>query len=39
MARSRPRTKEAFAKIHGVGAAKLEDLAEPFLKVIGEAGS
>jgi ATP-dependent DNA helicase RecQ len=34
MARRRPRTRDAFARIHGVGAAKLEDLAEPFLEAI-----
>ncbi len=43
MARRRPLTREAFAEIHGVGGAKLRDLAEPFLAAIsryaGEAGS
>ena len=34
MARRRPRTREEFAEINGVGAAKLEQLAEPFLAAI-----
>ena len=34
MARERPRSREAFAKIHGVGAAKLEAFADPFLAEI-----
>ena len=34
MARRRPRDETAFADVHGVGAAKLRDLAEPFLAVI-----
>ena len=39
MARRRPLTREAFAAVHGVGAAKLRNLAEPFLAAIsGYAG-
>ncbi len=34
MARKAPRNREEFAEVHGVGAAKLKDLAEPFLEVI-----
>ncbi len=34
MARRRPRTKEEFAEVNGVGAAKLEQFAEPFLAAI-----
>ncbi len=34
MAREAPRTREAFARLHGVGAAKLEAFAEPFLAAI-----
>ena len=34
MARFRPRDETAFADVHGVGAAKLRDLAAPFLAVI-----
>ena len=34
MAARRPRDETAFADVHGVGAAKLRDLAEPFLAVI-----
>ena len=34
MAEKKPRDHAAFAKIHGVGAAKLESLADPFLAVI-----
>ena len=34
MAKRRPRDDAAFADIHGVGAAKLRDLAAPFLAVI-----
>ena len=37
MARLRPRTEEEFAEIGGVGAAKLEAFAEPFLAAIDEA--
>ena len=39
MARRRPRTREAFAQIHGVGEAKLRDLADPFLAAIAEYGN
>ena len=34
MALRRPRDESAFADIHGVGAAKLRDFAEPFLAII-----
>lgn len=34
MARRQPRTEDEFAEIHGVGAAKLKELAGSFLKVI-----
>ena len=37
MARRRPRTGAEFAEISGVGAAKLEAFAEPFLAAIEEA--
>ena len=37
MARRRPRTREAFAEINGVGAAKLEQFAAPFLAAIDAA--
>jgi ATP-dependent DNA helicase RecQ len=36
MAVRAPQSREEFAEVHGVGAAKLKDLAEPFLKIIGE---
>ena len=39
MVRRRPRTKEEFAEVNGVGAAKLERFAEPFLAAIGAASS
>ena len=39
MARRRPRTIEEFAEINGVGAAKLERFAEPFLTAIDNAQS
>ena len=39
MARRRPETREAFAEVHGVGAAKLRDLAAPFLAAIAEYAS
>jgi ATP-dependent DNA helicase RecQ len=29
-----PRTKDEFATVHGVGAKKLEDLAQPFIELI-----
>ena len=38
MARRVPRDRDEFAQVHGVGAAKLKDLAEPFLAVISAAG-
>ena len=34
MARQRPRTREEFSEVNGVGAAKLEQFAEPFLATI-----
>jgi len=34
MARRKPVTIDEFAEVHGVGAAKLRDFAEPFLKAI-----
>ena len=37
MARRQPRTREQFAEVDGVGAAKLEQFAEPFLAVINAA--
>lgn len=38
MARRKPATIDEFAEVHGVGAAKLRDFAEPFLSAInGEA--
>ncbi len=39
MARRRPRTEAEFSEIGGVGAAKLEAFAEPFLAAIDEASS
>ena len=38
MARRKPATIDEFAEVHGVGAAKLRDFAEPFLTAINEAG-
>ena len=37
MARRRPRTEAEFAEVHGVGAAKLKQFAEPFLAAIANA--
>ena len=37
MAQARPRSREAFAEIHGVGSAKLETFADIFLAEIGAA--
>ena len=37
MARRRPRTEVEFAEVHGVGAAKLKQFAEPFLAAIENA--
>ena len=34
MAVRAPQSPEEFGEVHGVGATKLKDLAEPFLKVI-----
>ena len=39
MARRRPRTKEELAEVNGVGAAKLEQFAAPFLAAIDGARS
>ncbi len=39
MVRRRPGTREEFAEINGVGAAKLEQFAEPFLAAIDAARS
>ena len=39
MARRRPRTREEFAEVNGVGAAKLEQFAAPFLAAIEGARS
>jgi len=36
MARRQPRTPDEFAEVHGVGAAKLRDLADPFLAAISD---
>ena len=37
MAWRRPRTEAEFAEVHGVGAAKLKQFAEPFLAAIANA--
>ena len=37
MARRRPRTEEEFAQVNGVGAAKLDAFAAPFLAAIESA--
>jgi len=34
MAEKRPRNKDEFSQVHGVGAAKLKDFAEAFLNAI-----
>ena len=39
MVRRRPRTEAEFAEVNGVGAAKLEQFAEPFLAAINDAPS
>jgi ATP-dependent DNA helicase RecQ len=39
MARRGPRTVDEFAEVNGVGAAKLEQFAAPFLAVIAESSS
>ncbi len=36
MATHRPSSEEAFARVYGVGAAKLRDFAAPFMKVIAD---
>ena len=36
MARRKPAREDEFAEVHGVGAAKLRDFAEPFLAAINE---
>lgn len=38
MARRKPASEDEFAEVHGVGAAKLRDFAEPFLAAINETG-
>ena len=38
MARRKPANTDEFAEVHGVGAAKLRDFADPFLAVINETG-
>ena len=38
MVQRQPRSRDDFAEVHGVGAAKLQDFAEPFLAAIAEAG-
>ena len=38
LAERRPTTREAFAEIHGVGAAKVKNFAEPFLELIRREG-
>jgi len=38
LAAHRPADREAFAQIHGVGAAKLKDFAQVFLRAIAEHG-
>lgn len=37
MAEKRPANLDAFAAVHGVGAAKLKDFGKPFLAVISQA--
>ena len=39
MAQRAPRTADEFAEVHGVGAAKLRDFAEPFLTAIAAAAT
>jgi superfamily II DNA helicase RecQ len=38
MARRRPSSHDAFAEVHGVGAAKLAKFAEPFVALIAGYG-
>jgi ATP-dependent DNA helicase RecQ len=38
MARRRPTSRDAFAEIHGIGAAKLAKFAEPFVALIADHG-
>jgi ATP-dependent DNA helicase RecQ len=38
MARRRPSSHDAFAEVHGVGAAKLAKFAEPFVALIAGHG-
>ena len=38
MARRKPATIDEFAEVHGVGASKLRDFAEPFLAVVNGNG-
>ena len=39
MAALKPRNRDEFALVHGVGVAKLKEFASPFLKVIAEGSS
>jgi ATP-dependent DNA helicase RecQ len=39
MARQRPTSLDAFARVHGVGAAKLREFAAPFLELIASHGA
>jgi ATP-dependent DNA helicase RecQ len=39
MAKKAPKSRDEFADVHGVGAAKLKDLADPFLEVIARFGA
>ena len=39
LASRRPRTREAFAEVHGVGSRKLEYFADPFLATIRRHGA
>ena len=38
MARRRPTSRDAFAEVHGIGAAKLAKFAEPFVALIAAHG-
>ena len=38
MARRRPKSTDAFAEVHGVGAAKLAKFAAPFITLIADHG-
>ncbi len=39
MVRRRPKSLDAFAEVHGVGAAKLQKFAAPFLELIASHGA